>query len=112
MTTCQLVPYLFLIKLTPLVTILSFDKRGTGRFEKFSDFHIQKGRPMQRFRNFLLLMLMVSGVIGIPVAWPQSSDREVAFINVNVIPMDAERILQGHTVLVRGDRIIQVGRVA
>ena len=67
---------------------------------------------MQRLRNFLLLMLMVSGVTGIPVAWPQSSDWEVAFINVNVIPMDAERILQGHTVLVRGDRIIQVGPVA
>ena len=67
---------------------------------------------MQRLHHCLLLMLMVSGVLGILVAWPQASDREVAFINVNVIPMDAERILHGHTVLVRGDRIIQVGPVA
>ena len=67
---------------------------------------------MQPLHHCLLLILMVSGVLGIPVAWPQASDREVAFINVNVLPMDAERILHGHTVLVRGDRIIQVGPVA
>ena len=32
-----------------------------------------------------------------------------AFVDVNVIPMDSERILPGHTVLVRGDRIVEVG---
>lgn len=32
-----------------------------------------------------------------------------AFVDVNVVPMDAERILPGHTVLVRGDRIVEVG---
>ncbi|WP_420633515.1 amidohydrolase family protein [Candidatus Palauibacter sp.] len=32
-----------------------------------------------------------------------------AFVDVNLIPMDSERILPGHTVLVRGDRIVEVG---
>ena len=32
-----------------------------------------------------------------------------AFVDVNVIPMDSERVLTGHTVLVRGDRIVAVG---
>ena len=32
-----------------------------------------------------------------------------AFVDVAVIPMDSERVLSGHTVLVRGDRIVEVG---
>jgi len=35
----------------------------------------------------------------------------IAFVNVNVVPMDSERILPGQTVIVRGDRIIEVGSV-
>ncbi len=35
-----------------------------------------------------------------------------AFVDVNVIPMDAERVLTGQTVLVRGDRIVAVGPAA
>jgi hypothetical protein len=38
---------------------------------------------------------------------PQSA--AVAFTNVNVIPLDSERIEQRWTVLVRGDRIVAVG---
>ncbi|GBC83114.1 Adenine deaminase [bacterium HR10] len=37
------------------------------------------------------------------------SATEVAFLHVNVIPMTAERILEDHTVLVRGDRIVEIG---
>jgi hypothetical protein len=33
----------------------------------------------------------------------------VAFVNVNVIPMDSERTLEGHTVVVQGDRITAIG---
>lgn len=40
-----------------------------------------------------------------------SRSGAVAFVNVNVIPMDAERILTGHTVVVRGGRIVAVGPV-
>jgi len=32
-----------------------------------------------------------------------------AFVNVNVLPMDGERVLTDHTVIVRGDRIVAVG---
>lgn len=33
----------------------------------------------------------------------------LAFVNVNVVPMDRERVLSNQTVLVRGDRILEVG---
>jgi len=33
----------------------------------------------------------------------------IAFVNVNVVPMDSERIFTGQTVIVQGDRIIAVG---
>lgn len=36
-----------------------------------------------------------------PVSLPTAA---IAFVNVNVIPMDRERIDAGQTVLVRGDR--------
>src|SRR5688500_5426309 len=36
----------------------------------------------------------------------------VALENVNLIPMTSERVLQRHTVLVRGDRIVEVGPAA
>ena len=39
---------------------------------------------------------------------PQQSDV-VAFTNVTVIPMDRERTLSGQTVIVRGDRIAEIG---
>ncbi len=40
------------------------------------------------------------------------SDSVVAFVDVTVIPMDRERRLPGQTVLVRGDRIVEIGPVA
>jgi imidazolonepropionase-like amidohydrolase len=42
-------------------------------------------------------------------ACAQSADAVTAFVDVTVVPMDAERTLPGHTVLVQGDRIIAVG---
>lgn len=44
-----------------------------------------------------------------PGACAQSADQVTAFENVTVIPMDSERALPGHTVLVQGDRIVAVG---
>ncbi len=43
---------------------------------------------------------------------PPHADRSqsvTAFVDVTVIPMDRERTLPGHTVVVRGDRIVEVG---
>ena len=42
-----------------------------------------------------------------PVPSPDSA--VVAFVDVTVVPMDRERTLPGHTVVVRGDRIVAVG---
>jgi N-acyl-D-aspartate/D-glutamate deacylase len=38
-----------------------------------------------------------------------SAAPPVAFVNVTVIPMDRERVLPGHTVVTRGDRIVSFG---
>ena len=35
----------------------------------------------------------------------------VAFVNVNVIPMDSERVLDAQTVIVQGNRILEIGGV-
>ena len=43
----------------------------------------------------------------VPLALPAST--AVAFVNVNVVPMDAERVLERHTVVVRNGRIAEVG---
>ena len=36
--------------------------------------------------------------------------KTTAFVHVNVVPMDRERVLRDQTVLVRGDRIVAIGR--
>ena len=38
-----------------------------------------------------------------------SGAEVVAFVNVNVVPMDRERVLPNHTVLVEGERITALG---
>jgi imidazolonepropionase-like amidohydrolase len=40
---------------------------------------------------------------------PAAQERVTAFVDVTVVPMDRERSLPGQTVLVRGDRIVEVG---
>ncbi|HYD51819.1 MAG TPA: amidohydrolase family protein, partial [Gemmatimonadaceae bacterium] len=45
-------------------------------------------------------------------AGASAQERTVAFTNVSVVPMDAERVLADQTVVVRGDRIVQVGPAA
>jgi imidazolonepropionase-like amidohydrolase len=44
----------------------------------------------------------------LPVALP-AQEQVTAFTNVTVIPMDRDRSLPNHTVVVRGDRIVEVG---
>ncbi|MGF1761212.1 hypothetical protein L4D76_25475 [Photobacterium sagamiensis] len=40
-----------------------------------------------------------------------SQPLTTAFINVNVIPMDTERVLENHTIIVEGNRITAIGPV-
>ena len=49
-----------------------------------------------------------AGSTGTP-AQSKGQEREVAFVNVSVVPMDSERVLANQTVLVRGERIVEVG---
>jgi hypothetical protein len=41
-----------------------------------------------------------------------AQERTVAFTNVSVIPMDRERVLEDQTVVVRSDRIAEIGPAA
>jgi cytosine/adenosine deaminase-related metal-dependent hydrolase len=40
---------------------------------------------------------------------PPAAAPVTAFVNVSVIPMDRERVLRNQTVVVRGDRIVEIG---
>lgn len=40
---------------------------------------------------------------------PAGVNTSVVFVNVNVIPMDSERILEGQTVIIKNHRIAYVG---
>jgi cytosine/adenosine deaminase-related metal-dependent hydrolase len=38
-----------------------------------------------------------------------NASAAIAFVNVNLIPMDRERVVPGQTVVIRGDHIIAIG---
>jgi imidazolonepropionase-like amidohydrolase len=48
----------------------------------------------------------------VPPRGDAHAETGTAFVNVTVIPMDRERRLPAQTVLVRGDRIVEIGPVA
>ncbi|MGQ0733827.1 MAG: amidohydrolase family protein [Acidobacteriota bacterium] len=62
-------------------------------------------RSTRRLVGILLAGWLTTMLSGDPLAQAPA----VAFVNVTVVPMDAERVLPGHTVLVRGDRIVAMG---
>ena len=60
----------------------------------------------------VLLTLIVSPLGSASASKPQKQANGItAFVNVNVIPMDTERVLENHTVIVEGDRITAMGPV-
>jgi cytosine/adenosine deaminase-related metal-dependent hydrolase len=60
-----------------------------------------------RTAGLLLVLLALS-----PMTTAIAQDTETkAFVNVNVIPMDTERVLEEQTVIVQGDRILEIGPV-
>jgi imidazolonepropionase-like amidohydrolase len=53
---------------------------------------------------------LAAGIAGLAFALPlESQQQTIAFTHATVIPMDRERSLSDHTVVVRGDRIVEVG---
>ena len=55
------------------------------------------------------VLLTASACISQPTSAATDDEGTVAFVNVTVIPMDSERVLEGQTVVVRGERIVTVG---
>jgi len=56
-----------------------------------------------------LLITAAGFLVGPSIAPPPRQEAVVAFVNVNVVPMDQQRVLTGQTVVVRGDRIVTIG---
>lgn len=61
-----------------------------------------------------LVLVLIASISDLSAtsSFAQSSERETAFINVNVVPMDSARVLTKQTVVVRGDRIMSMGQAA
>jgi hypothetical protein len=55
------------------------------------------------------LAIMTPAFAQPPTARSQDVPAVLAFVNVNVIPMDRERVEEQQTVVVRGDRIAAIG---
>ncbi|MBM7121868.1 amidohydrolase family protein [Dyella kyungheensis] len=58
-------------------------------------------------RRLLLGLLVVANLC--PVAATAAEPASTAFVHVNVVPMDRERVLRDQTVIVEGDRIVAIG---
>lgn len=55
------------------------------------------------------MLFVLASIAALASAAMQAPDTVVAITNVAVVPMDRERVLDGSTVLVRGDRIVAIG---
>jgi imidazolonepropionase-like amidohydrolase len=64
-----------------------------------------------RFPAKWSLCLLLAVFVGLS-ALASAQERPVTFVNVNVVPMDSERVLRDQTVVVRGDRIVEIGPAA
>src|SRR5207249_4216916 len=71
-----------------------------------------KKGPSMRFKQARLAALVVGALICVlsgPVLAQRDQSMTIAFTNVNVIPLDHNGVEPGWTVLVRKDRIAEVG---
>jgi hypothetical protein len=64
---------------------------------------------IKRWIKVASMILLVSLMMQTPFGATAQENETVAFVNVNVIPMDSERVLEAQTVLVQGDRIVDIG---
>ncbi|MEO8449702.1 MAG: amidohydrolase family protein, partial [Gemmatimonadota bacterium] len=70
-------------------------------------------RTMDGDMKMLVLACAMLGLVGAgPARPPQQPRGEFAFVDVNVVPMDRDRVLEHQTVLVRAGRIVAVGPTA
>lgn len=84
------------------MTVTNVDK-PSHQSGKLSAVHIK--RWTQTIATLATLLLALA-----PMTTITAQDAETtAFVNVNIIPMDAERILERQTLVVQGDRIVEIG---
>ena len=60
-------------------------------------------------KNFVSLLLVLVTFNTLFVQSAAARQQAIAFINVNVVPFDRERVLPGQTVIVRDGRIAEIG---
>jgi imidazolonepropionase-like amidohydrolase len=60
--------------------------------------------------RYWLLLWSIPGVLAVPAGASDDQTRTTAFVRVNVVPMDRERVLPNQTVIVQGDTIVAMGR--
>ncbi len=60
-------------------------------------------------RTTVLLLTMTAAIAGFGLPSNTARAQVTAFTHVNVIPMDRERVLEDHTVIVRDGRVIAMG---
>lgn len=63
---------------------------------------------MRRFARIQFLVAVLAALVSAPPARAQEG-QAIAFVGATVLPMDGARTLTNHTVIVRGDRIVEVG---
>ena len=63
-------------------------------------------RKLTRIISCVILLLVLATQTLTP-AWAQD-EQIIVFVNVNIIPMDSELVLENHTLMVQGDRIIAI----
>ena len=62
-------------------------------------------------RRLLYCSLICTTLLPAAAAFAEDvSSHATAFVHVNVVPMDRERVLRDQTVIVEGDRIVAIGR--
>lgn len=62
------------------------------------------------YSRLLTLFIALSGISLYGQNLIDSSQREIVFTSVNVIPMDSERVLENQMVLVKGGRVSAIGK--
>ena len=75
--------------------------------------HFDAERPSLRILPLLVRVkaIIILGILALtaqPAAAKTASD--ILFVNVNVVPMDRERVLRGHSLLVRDGQVAALGR--
>lgn len=61
---------------------------------------------------FLRSLVVITAIVTAAPTAAQNAAATTAFVGATILPMDRDRVLENHTVLVRGDRIVEVGPAA